>query len=118
MPRDEAILVSGQVRLRPILMTTTAMIGGMLPLALALGAGSEQQSPMAHAVIGGIITSTVMTLLVVPVLYTYFDTWGEKASAWFKRGAKAPSVHVHANPPASVAGGGSIEPLPAAPKDD
>ena len=118
MPRDEAILVSGQVRLRPILMTTTAMIGGMLPLALALGAGSEQQSPMAHAVIGGIITSTIMTLLVVPVLYTYFDTWGEKASAWFKRGAKAPSAHVHANSPASVAGGGSIEPLPAAPKDD
>ena len=51
MPRDEAILASGQVRLRPILMTTTAMIGGMLPLALAFGAGSEQQSPMAHAVI-------------------------------------------------------------------
>jgi hydrophobic/amphiphilic exporter-1 (mainly G- bacteria), HAE1 family len=118
MPRDDAILASGQVRLRPILMTTTAMIGGMLPLALAFGAGSEQQSPMAHAVIGGIITSTIMTLVVVPVLYTYFDTWGEKASAWFKRGAKAPSVHVHANTPTSVAGGGSIAPLPAARKDD
>jgi len=113
MPRDEAILASGQVRLRPILMTTTAMIGGMLPLALAFGAGSEQQSPMAHAVIGGIITSTIMTLVVVPVLYTYFDTWGEKASAWFKRGTPAT-----AHSSARTAGGGSIEPLPAAQKDD
>jgi HAE1 family hydrophobic/amphiphilic exporter-1 len=83
--REQAILDAGQVRLRPILMTTGAMIFGMLPLALALGPGSEQQSPMAHAVIGGIITSTALTLIVVPVLYTYFDTWGRKASARFTR---------------------------------
>ena len=83
--REQAILDAGQVRLRPILMTTGAMIFGMLPLALALGPGSEQQSPMAHAVIGGIITSTALTLIVVPVLYTYFDTWGRKASARFSR---------------------------------
>ena len=87
MNRDDAIFAAGQVRLRPILMTTAAMIGGMLPLALAFGAGSEQQSPMAHAVIGGIITSTVMTLVVVPVLYTYLDTWGAKALIWFTRNA-------------------------------
>ncbi len=55
LSRNEAILQAGQVRLRPILMTTAAMIGGMMPLALALGPGSEQQSPMAHAVIGGIV---------------------------------------------------------------
>jgi multidrug efflux pump subunit AcrB len=79
--REQAILDAGQVRLRPILMTTAAMVFGMLPLALALGAGSEQQSPMAHAVIGGIITSTALTLVVVPVLYTYVDTWGRKMSA-------------------------------------
>jgi len=85
--RIEAILAAGQVRLRPILMTTTAMIFGMLPLALAFGAGSEQQSPMAHAVIGGIVTSTIMTLVVVPVLYTYMDTLGNRASAWFSRRA-------------------------------
>ena len=85
MARDEAILNAGQVRLRPILMTTTAMIGGMLPLALALGAGSEQQSPMAHAVIGGIITSTIMTLVVVPVLYTYMDTLGQWGARFFAR---------------------------------
>ncbi|MEO5694329.1 MAG: efflux RND transporter permease subunit [Usitatibacter sp.] len=76
--RYTAILDAGQVRLRPILMTTAAMVFGMLPLALALGAGSEQQSPMAHAVIGGIITSTALTLVVVPVLFTYFDTLGRK----------------------------------------
>jgi HAE1 family hydrophobic/amphiphilic exporter-1 len=78
--RTDAILEAGQVRLRPILMTTAAMVFGMLPLALALGPGSEQQSPMAHAVIGGIITSTVLTLVVVPVLYTYMDSLGRWAS--------------------------------------
>jgi hydrophobic/amphiphilic exporter-1 (mainly G- bacteria), HAE1 family len=81
--REQAILDAGQVRLRPILMTSAAMVFGMLPLALALGPGSEQQSPMAHAVIGGIITSTALTLIVVPVLYTYVDTWGRKAKARF-----------------------------------
>jgi len=80
--RTEAILAAGQVRLRPILMTTTAMIFGMLPLALAFGAGSEQQSPMAHAVIGGIITSTIMTLVVVPVLFTYMDSLGQIVQSW------------------------------------
>ena len=84
-PREQAILDAGQVRLRPILMTTAAMIGGMMPLALALGSGSEQQSPMAHAVIGGIITSTLFTLVVVPVLFTYFDTWGRNVQAWLRR---------------------------------
>jgi hydrophobic/amphiphilic exporter-1 (mainly G- bacteria), HAE1 family len=83
--RYQAILDAGQVRLRPILMTTMAMIFGMLPLALAFGAGSEQQSPMAHAVIGGLITSTVLTLIVVPVLFTYFDTLGRKVSAKIAR---------------------------------
>ena len=107
MDREEAIFAAGQVRLRPILMTTAAMIGGMLPLALAFGAGSEQQSPMAHAVIGGIITSTVMTLVVVPVLYTYFDAWGAKATAWFAR-----------KPGATSAGGGSVEPVLADKKRD
>ena len=102
MNREDAIFAAGQVRLRPILMTTAAMIGGMMPLALAFGAGSEQQSPMAHAVIGGIITSTMMTLVVVPVLYTYFDTWGVRMQAWFTN-----------KPATSSAGGGSIEPVMA-----
>ncbi|MBL8515198.1 MAG: efflux RND transporter permease subunit, partial [Betaproteobacteria bacterium] len=97
----EAIYEAGQIRLRPILMTTAAMIGGMIPLALAFGAGSEQQSPMAHAVIGGIITSTVFTLVVVPVLYTYFDAWGAKVLRWMTRNKgveTAASQEAHAHP--------------------
>jgi HAE1 family hydrophobic/amphiphilic exporter-1 len=62
-------------------MTTMAMIFGMLPLALGLGEGGEQRSPMAHAVIGGLVTSTLLTLLVVPVIYSYLDD----LSAWAKR---------------------------------
>ena len=69
----EALLTAGPVRLRPILMTTCAMIGGMLPVALALGAGGEARAPMAMAVIGGLITSTLLTLVVIPVVYSLFD---------------------------------------------
>ncbi len=72
----DALLQSGQVRLRPILMTTGAMLGGMLPLALGLGEGGETQAPMGRAIIGGVITSTLLTLVVVPVLYTYLDAVG------------------------------------------
>jgi len=71
--RTEALLTAGRIRLRPIIMTTVAMIFGMLPLALALGAGAEQRAPMARAVIGGLITSTLLTLFVVPVVYTMLD---------------------------------------------
>jgi len=59
--------------LRPILMTTFAMVFGMIPLALGLGEGGEQRAPMGIAVIGGVIASTLLTLVVVPVLYTYVD---------------------------------------------
>jgi hydrophobe/amphiphile efflux-1 (HAE1) family protein len=69
----DALLTAGQVRLRPILMTTAAMIGGMTPLALGLGEGGETQAPMGRAIIGGVITSTLLTLVVVPVLYTWLD---------------------------------------------
>jgi multidrug efflux pump subunit AcrB len=73
LARDEALLAAGQTRLRPILMTTAAMVFGMLPLALGLGEGAEQQAPMGRAIIGGVITSTLLTLVVVPVIYTYLD---------------------------------------------
>ena len=79
MNRRQALLMSGRIRLRPIVMTTVAMIFGMLPLALAIGAGAETRAPMARAVIGGLITSTVLTLFVVPVAYTLFDD----VAAWF-----------------------------------
>jgi HAE1 family hydrophobic/amphiphilic exporter-1 len=73
MTRDEALLKAGPVRLRPILMTTAAMVFGMLPTALKIGEGAEQRAPMAIAVIGGLITSTLLTLVVVPVVYTLID---------------------------------------------
>jgi HAE1 family hydrophobic/amphiphilic exporter-1 len=71
--RVTAILEAGRTRLRPILMTTSAMVMGMVPLALGLGEGAEQRAPMAHAIIGGVITSTLLTLVVVPVVFTYLD---------------------------------------------
>ncbi|MBK6852253.1 MAG: efflux RND transporter permease subunit [Burkholderiales bacterium] len=67
----EALLQAGLIRMRPILMTTSAMVFGMLPLALALNDGGEIQAPMGRAIIGGVITSTLLTLIVVPVLYSY-----------------------------------------------
>ncbi|MEW6050586.1 MAG: efflux RND transporter permease subunit [Candidatus Zixiibacteriota bacterium] len=73
IPRTEAILMAGPIRLRPILMTTFAMVFGMLPLATGLGPGGEFRAPMARAVIGGVISSTLLTLVVVPVVYTLID---------------------------------------------
>jgi multidrug efflux pump subunit AcrB len=67
----EALLQAGQVRMRPIIMTTAAMVFGMLPLALALDEGGELQAPMGRAIIGGVITSTLLTLVVVPVVWSY-----------------------------------------------
>ncbi|MEW5916771.1 MAG: efflux RND transporter permease subunit, partial [Gemmatimonadota bacterium] len=78
--RFNAILNSARIRLRPIIMTTAAMIFGMLPLAIALGEGAEQRAPMAHAVIGGLITSTLLTLFVVPCAYTLLDDLAAKVT--------------------------------------
>jgi hydrophobic/amphiphilic exporter-1 (mainly G- bacteria), HAE1 family len=79
----EAILEAGQVRLRPILMTTMAMIFGMLPMAIGVGEGGEMLAPMGRAVIGGVITSTLLTLLIVPVLYTYLFAFAQRLkSSW------------------------------------
>ena len=76
MERREAVITAGRTRLRPIVMTTLAMIFGMLPLALAIGAGAEMRAPMARAVVGGLLTSTLLTLLVVPVMYTFMEDLG------------------------------------------
>jgi HAE1 family hydrophobic/amphiphilic exporter-1 len=78
---DEALLEAGEKRLRPILMTTFAMIGAMLPLAFGGGAGSESNAPMALAIIGGLVSSTILTLLVVPSIYKFMyplDRWLRK----------------------------------------
>jgi HAE1 family hydrophobic/amphiphilic exporter-1 len=92
VPRREALIRAGRTRLRPILMTTLAMIFGMLPLALGLGAGSELRAPMARAVIGGLLTSTLLTLFVVPVVYARLDDFG----SWVKRRWAGPGAEGHA----------------------
>ena len=79
--REQALLMAAKVRLRPILMTTLAMIFGMVPLAFALTEGSEQRAPMGQAVIGGVITSSLLTLVVVPVVYGYLDDLAQ----WIRR---------------------------------
>ncbi|RJO63243.1 MAG: efflux RND transporter permease subunit [Myxococcales bacterium] len=79
MGRTEALLRAGPVRLRPILMTTGAMVFGMLPVAMSRGYGAELRSPMAVCVIGGLIASTLLTLVVVPVVYTILDDIGQNA---------------------------------------
>ncbi|TYQ03551.1 UNVERIFIED_ORG: CzcA family heavy metal efflux pump/hydrophobe/amphiphile efflux-1 (HAE1) family protein [Zoogloea ramigera] len=85
MGQFEAIMRAGQVRLRPIVMTTLAMVFGMLPMAIGMGEGGETQAPMGRAVIGGVITSTILTLVVVPVAYTYLDNLGKRCVRYFKR---------------------------------
>jgi HAE1 family hydrophobic/amphiphilic exporter-1 len=85
--RSRALVAAAKVRLRPIIMTTLAMIFGMLPLAFEIGAGSEMRAPMARGVIGGLITSTLLTLIVVPVVYTYLDDWGARLLAWWQKGS-------------------------------
>ncbi len=89
MVRREAVILAGRTRLRPIIMTTLAMIFGMMPLFLAIGAGAEGRAPMARAVVGGLLTSTLLTLLVVPVMYTLMDDLG----SWLKRRWKGSQVH-------------------------
>jgi HAE1 family hydrophobic/amphiphilic exporter-1 len=97
--RREALVDAGQLRLRPIVMTTLAMIFGMLPTALALGQGSEFRAPMAHAVIGGLITSTLLTLVVVPVVYTILDDFGSKVRGWVLGWTSPPRAHAPGEAP-------------------
>ena len=79
--RTDALLLAAKVRLRPILMTTLAMVFGMIPLAFSVSEGSEQRAPLGQAVIGGVITSSILTLVVVPVVYCYIDD----LSQWLKK---------------------------------
>src|SRR5574338_190205 len=86
MSRFDALVKAGPTRLRPILMTTFAMIFGMVPVALALGEGAEFRAPMGQAVIGGLITSTLLTLFIVPVVYSMLDDLGQFSfSGFFKK---------------------------------
>ncbi len=80
VPCNVALVEAARIRLRPIIMTSVAMILGMLPIALGVGPGSEARAPMAHAIIGGLITSTLLTLVVVPVVYSLIHEWKAQRS--------------------------------------
>jgi HAE1 family hydrophobic/amphiphilic exporter-1 len=73
LPRDEAIVTAGQVRMRPILMTTATTVLGLLPMVFGLGDGAEIRTPMAIAVVSGLLTSTVLTLFIIPSIYALVD---------------------------------------------
>lgn len=90
--RTQALIEAGAVRLRPIMMTTLAMIAGMTPVALALGEGGAFRAPMARSVIGGLITSTLLTLVVVPVAYTYLDGFGTRVRRLFVSEARVREI--------------------------
>ena len=96
MERDEAIAEAGRVRLRPILMTAFTTILAMLPMAIGLGEGAELIAPLATVVIGGLLASTLITLVLVPVVYSIFDDWGQKISARFsdKDSTEGPDMSV------------------------
>ncbi len=89
LSREAALLYAAQVRLRPILMTTLAMIFGMAPLAFSLAEGSEQRAPLGQSVIGGVVTSSLLTLVVVPVVYCYLDDFSEWLRRYFKTGYRS-----------------------------
>lgn len=96
---NEALISAGAIRFRPIVMTTLAMIFGMIPLALAVGGGGAQRAPMAHAVIGGLISSTILTLVVVPVILSYIESITRSAARFLP---KAPDDHGHELPVAAA----------------
>jgi HAE1 family hydrophobic/amphiphilic exporter-1 len=115
MARDDAILTASPTRLRPILMTSCAAILGMLPLAIGFGKGSETEQPLAIAVIGGLTTSTILTLFIVPVVYTWFDDIGRRLRK--DRRDLAPSLAVGPTPAAvgPTIDPNAPEPTPPAP---
>jgi multidrug efflux pump subunit AcrB len=93
MSRYDALIDACHKRARPIVMTTIAMIAGMAPIAFGFGADSSFRQPMAIAVIGGLMTSTVLSLLVVPVVFTYVDGLEQRLRRWFgaKQSGETPS---------------------------
>jgi HAE1 family hydrophobic/amphiphilic exporter-1 len=133
MDRTNAMVAAGRARLRPILMTTMALIAGTIPLAIGLNEASKQRTSMGWAIIGGLVSSTLLTLIVVPAAYTYIDRFRVWSLYWMKRifVAQDPNtkseVHLHGTAAAathgtatgsatgSAVGGGSA--LPSQPHD-
>ncbi|HEX2203204.1 MAG TPA: efflux RND transporter permease subunit [Longimicrobium sp.] len=91
----DALIEAGAIRLRPILMTTFALIAGMLPVALGRGEGAQFRAPMGIAIIGGVVTSTFLTLLVIPTVWEILDDFREWALGLFGRGHRAEAGHGH-----------------------
>jgi HAE1 family hydrophobic/amphiphilic exporter-1 len=85
LPLREALIEAGRIRLRPILMTTIALVAGMIPVAIGYGEGADFRAPLGRAVIGGVIASTVLTLVVIPTVYEIMEEWREHMLARFKR---------------------------------
>jgi HAE1 family hydrophobic/amphiphilic exporter-1 len=109
LSRREALIQAGAIRLRPILMTTLALIAGMIPVALGRGEGAEFRAQLGRAVIGGVITSTMLTLIVIPTFYEIMDEWREWVMAKFGLTPKGTAEHK-----IPVGGGsGGIIPAPA-----
>lgn len=94
MERHAAIIETGRVRLRPILMTAFSTILAMFPLSLGLGEGGENQAPLATVIIGGLLISTLVTLVLVPVVYTIFDDWGQKLGKRFFKSHKTDDTEI------------------------
>jgi HAE1 family hydrophobic/amphiphilic exporter-1 len=90
MARKAAIVEAGRVRLRPILMTTFALIAGMIPVAIGSGEGADFRAPLGRAVIGGVLTSTILTLLVIPTVYDILSGWRDRAMGLLMRLTRAP----------------------------
>ena len=93
MPLREALIEAGRVRLRPIMMTTMALIAGMIPVAIGAGEGADFRAPLGRAVIGGVITSTILTLVVIPTIYEIFSEWREKLGRKFRKNPKHQPSH-------------------------
>jgi HAE1 family hydrophobic/amphiphilic exporter-1 len=98
MARREALIQAGRVRLRPILMTTFALIAGMIPVAIGSGEGADFRSPLGVAVIGGVLTSTVLTLLVIPTVYEILSDVRDWLKVRFRRGSAVTVAPPHAAP--------------------
>ncbi len=100
LPLREALIEAGAIRLRPILMTTFALIAGMIPVALGSGEGAQFRAPLGVAIIGGVLTSTLLTLLVIPTFYEVMDEWRSKIATRF--GLNPPTTAEHPVPKGAV----------------
>ncbi len=105
----EALIEAGRIRLRPILMTTVALIAGMFPVALGVGEGADFRAPLGIAVIGGVVTSTILTLLVIPTFYEILDEWRDRLLARLRVGA---SHDAHASASGGTGRGVAGMPMP------